>query len=196
MWRSERGSFLEKKQYRLEVAPAPLLLEDRNRTQEPSPSALMRVKEKTPFPLRFSNFFPLIISAQCTKNTISGTAKKNSRCNNIQSRRRRRRFAAPAAAIATQQQQMRRGGAPRTPAAKKESTKDDDVAQRCLALPSVSSKQPSCSFIHLHCYSSTSGHKPPARHVVVQGPFYTAWNSERHNDANWQGQTRKEITKL
>jgi hypothetical protein len=54
------------------------------------------------------------------------------------------------------------------------STKDDDVAQRCLALPSVSSKQPSFSFIHLYCYSSISGHKPPARHVVVQGPFYTA----------------------
>jgi hypothetical protein len=66
----------------LEVAPTPLLLDDRNRTQEPSPSALMRVKEKTPFPLRFSKFFSLIISPQCTKNTIPGTAKNNSRCNN------------------------------------------------------------------------------------------------------------------
>jgi len=64
----------------LEVALAPLLLEDRNRTQEPS--ALMRVEEKTPFPLRFSKTFSLTISAQCTKNTIPGTEKKNSRCNN------------------------------------------------------------------------------------------------------------------
>jgi hypothetical protein len=99
--------------------------------------------------------------------------KKEFEMQQQQSRRRRRRFASPAAAIATQQQQMRRGGGAHT-RREEGSTKDDDVAQRCLALPSVSSKQPSCSFIHLHCYSSISGHKPPARHVVVQGPFYPA----------------------
>ncbi len=75
----------------------------------------------------------------------------------------RRRFAAPAAAIATQQQQMRRGGAHRTQRRKHKRWR------RCLALPSVSWKHPSFSFIH--CYSSISAHTPPARHVVVQGPF-------------------------
>jgi hypothetical protein len=117
----------------------------------------MRVKEKTPFPLRFSNFFSLIISAQCTKNTISGTEKKNSRCNNNHDddddddlRRRRRQLQhnsskcegaerTPAKteagkmttlpSVASQQQQMRRGGAHTR---EDGSRKDDDVAQRSL----------------------------------------------------------------
>jgi hypothetical protein len=109
----------------------------------------MRVKEKTPFPLRFSKFFSLIISAQCTKNTIPGTEKKNSRCNNnhdddddLQRQRRQ---------LQHNSSKCEGGGAHTR---EEGSTKDDDVAQRCLALPSVSSKHPSCSFIHLHCYSS------------------------------------------
>ncbi len=180
MWRSERRSFLEKKQYRLEVAPAPLLLEDRNRTQEPSPSALMRVKEKTPFPLRFSNFFSLIISPQCKKNTIPGTAtKKNSRCNNNHDD--------------DDDDDLRHNSSKCEGA---ECTHAKKEARKMTTLPSVSSKHPSFSFIHQHCYSSISGHTPPARHVVVQGPFYPAWNSQRHNDANWQVQTPKGNNKV
>jgi hypothetical protein len=126
----------------------------------------MRVKEKTPFPLRFSKFFSLIISAQCTKNTIPGTAKKNSRCNNNHDddddlQRQRRQL----------QHNSSKCEGGRSAHTRRRKTKDDDVAQCCLALPSVSSKHPSFSFIHLHCYSSISGHTHPARHIVVQGPF-------------------------
>jgi hypothetical protein len=86
----------------------------------------MRVKEKTPLPLRFSKFFSFIISAQCAKNTIPGTAKKNSRCkknhheeeddDDLQRRRRQ-----------LQHNSSKCEGAERTER-KEGSTKDDDVA--------------------------------------------------------------------
>jgi hypothetical protein len=84
----------------------------------------MRVKEKTPFPHRFSKFFSLIISSQCTKNTIPGTAKKNSRCNDNHDddddlqRRRRRQLQHNSSKCEGGRAHTREEG----------STKDDDVA--------------------------------------------------------------------